>query len=93
MSYREFLDNIDSYVGKVVEFTSRFKADGKTFKTERYVWDNKEFGEPDKDALIEVIEVKVIRDGNLNTSVKGIIGGWFYEINWINRKITRSIEV
>ena len=21
------------------------------------------------------------------------IGGWFYEINWINRKITRSIEV
>ena len=35
MSYREFLDNIDTYVGKVVEFTSRFKADGKTFKTER----------------------------------------------------------
>ena len=74
MSYREFLDNIDNYVGKVVEFTSRFKADGKTFKTERYVWDNKDFGEPDKDALIEIIEVKVIRDGNLNTSVKGIIG-------------------
>ena len=74
MSYREFLDNIDAYVGKVVEFTLRFKADGKTFKTERYVWDNKDFGEPDKDALIEIIEVKVIRDGNLNTSVKGIIG-------------------
>ena len=74
MSYREFLDNIDAYVGKVVEFTSRFKANGKTFKTERYVWDNKDFGEPDKDALIEIIEVKVIRDGNLNTSVKGIIG-------------------
>ena len=74
MSYREFLDNIDAYVGKVVEFTSRFKADGNTFKTERYVWNNKDFGEPDKDALIEIIEVKVIRDGNLNTSVKGIIG-------------------
>ena len=74
MSYREFLDNIDNYVGKVVEFTSRFKANGKIFKSERYVWDSKEFGEPKEDALIEVIEVKVIRDGNLNTSVKGIIG-------------------
>ena len=74
MSYREFLDNIDKYVGKVVEFTSRFKANGKTFKSERYVWDSKEFGEPKKDALIEVLEVKVIRDGKLNTSVKGIIG-------------------
>ena len=41
---------------------------------DNYVWDNKDFGEPDKDALIEIIEVKVIRDGNLNTSVKGIIG-------------------
>ena len=74
MSYREFLDNIDNYVGKVVEFTSRFKADGKIFKSERYVWDTKEFGEPNEDALIEVIKVKVIRDGNLNASVKGIIG-------------------
>ena len=74
MSYREFLDNINKYVGKVVEFTSRFKANGKIFKSERYVWDNNEFGEPNEDALIEVIEVKVIRDGNLNTSVKGIIG-------------------
>lgn len=74
MSYREFLDNIDKYVGKVVEFTSRFKANGKIFKSERYVWDNNEFGEPNEDALIEVIEVKVIRDGNLNASVKGIIG-------------------
>ena len=74
MSYREFLDNIDKYVGKVVEFTSRFKADGKTFKSERYVWDSKEFGVPKEDALIEVLEVKVIRDGELNTSVKGIVG-------------------
>lgn len=74
MSYREFLNNIDSYVGKVIEFTSRIKANGKIFKSERYVWDNKEFGEPKEDALIEVIEVKVIRNGNLNTSVKGIIG-------------------
>ncbi len=28
MSYREFLDNIEQYVGKIVEFTTRFKADG-----------------------------------------------------------------
>ena len=74
MSYREFLDNIDKHVGKVVEFTSRFKANGKTFKSERYVWDSKEFGESKEDALIEVLEVKVIRDGKLNTSVKGIVG-------------------
>ena len=74
MSYIEFLDNIDKYVGKVVEFTSRFKTDGKTFKSERCVWDSKEFGEPKEDALIEVLEVKVIRDGKLNTSVDGIVG-------------------
>lgn len=74
MSYIEFLANIDKYVGKIVEFTSRFKADGRTFKTERYVWDAKEFGEPKPDALIEVIEVKVIRDGILDKSTKGIIG-------------------
>ena len=74
MSYKEFLSNIDKYVGKVVEFTSRFKADGRTFKTERYVWDKKEFGEPKEDSLIEVVSVKVIRDGKLNTSVKGITG-------------------
>lgn len=74
MSYREFLNNIDNYVGKVVEFTSRFKANGKTFKAERYVWDSNEFGETKEDSLIEVIEVKVIRNGNLNTSIKGVIG-------------------
>ena len=73
MSYREFLENIDKYVGKVVKFTSRFKADGKTFKSERYVWDRKEFGEPKEDALIEVVEVKVIREGKLNKSVDGIV--------------------
>ena len=74
MNYKEFLKNIDKYVGKVVEFTSRFKEDGKTFKTERYVWDSKEFGEPKDDALIEVLEVKVIREGRIDNSVTGIIG-------------------
>ncbi len=62
MSYKEFLDNIDLYVGKIVEFTYRFKADGKIMKAERYVWDRNEFGEPAPDALIEVIEVRVVRD-------------------------------
>lgn len=62
MSYREFLDNIEQYVGKIVEFTSRFKADGKIFKCERYVWDKNEFVEPAADALIEVLEVRVVRD-------------------------------
>ena len=74
MSYEEFLNNIDNYVGKVVEFTSRFKADGKIFKSERYVWDSKEFGKPKEDALIEVLEVRVVRDGKLNKSVNGIVG-------------------
>ena len=73
MSYDEFLNNIDEYVGKVVQFVSRFKSDGRIFKTERYVWDNKEFGNPSPDALIEVIEVNGVRDGNLNKSVKGIV--------------------
>lgn len=73
MSYDEFLNDIDEYVGKVVQFVSRFKSDGRIFKTERYVWDNKEFGKPSPDALIEVIEVNGVRDGNLNKSVKGIV--------------------
>ena len=73
MTYREFLDDIDKYIGKIVEFTTKIKADGKTFKSERYVWDKKEFGEPKEDALIEVIEVKIIRDGKLNINVKGIV--------------------
>lgn len=60
MSYREFLNNINNYIGRTVEFTSRFKADGKIFKSERYVWDSKEFGEIKGDALIEILEVKVI---------------------------------
>ena len=51
MSYNEFLKNIDKYVGKRVKFHSRFKDDGTEFKTERYVWDSKEFGELAPDAL------------------------------------------
>ena len=74
MSYKEFLANIDKYVGKVVEFTTRMKATGEVRKSQRYVWDNKEFGELKADALIEVLEVKVIRDGKLDKSVKGIVG-------------------
>lgn len=59
MSYDEFLSNINEYVGKNVTFVSRFKADGKIFKTERHVWDSEEFAKPNADALIEVIEVIV----------------------------------
>ncbi len=74
MSYKEFLANIDKYVGKVVEFTTRMKQTGYTGKTQRYVWDNKEFGELKEDSLIEVLEVKIIRDGKLNKSIKGLTG-------------------
>lgn len=60
MSYNEFLKNIDKYVGKRVKFHSRFKAEGFEFKTERYVWDNKEFGNLASDSLIEVLDVEII---------------------------------
>lgn len=60
MSYNEFLKNIDKYVGKRVRFHSRFKDDGTEFKTERYVWDNKEFGKLTPDALIEVLNVEIV---------------------------------
>ena len=60
MSYNEFLKNIDKYVGKKVRFHSRFKDDGTEFKTERYVWDSKEFGELAPDALIEVLNVEIV---------------------------------
>lgn len=60
MTYDYFLEHIDEYVGHVVEFTARFKATGEMFKTQRYVWDNKEFCKPSADALIEITEVKDI---------------------------------
>lgn len=73
MSYEEFLSRIDEFIGCVVEFTSRFKSDGKIFKTQRYVWDRKEFAEPKEDSLIEVLKVRVIRKVNLDKSVTGIV--------------------
>lgn len=60
MSYNVFLMNIDKYVGKRVRFHSRFKADGTEFMTERYVWDNKEFGSLAPDSLIEVLNVEIV---------------------------------
>ena len=73
MSYTEFLNNIDKYVGKVVEFTSRMKATGETMKMQRYVWDSKEFGQLAPDSLIEILDVKIVRDGKLDNTVKGIV--------------------
>lgn len=61
MSYVEFIKNINQYVGRVVEFTIKMKAIGKTTKTQRFVWDNKEFGYPSKDSLIEVLNVKMVK--------------------------------
>lgn len=59
MSYEEFLNRIDEFVGHVVEFTAKFKSDGKTFKTQRYVWDSKEFVQLRPDSLIEIVEVRI----------------------------------
>ena len=62
MSYAEFLERIDEFVGYVVEFESVWKSDGKhAGYFQRYVWDNKEFGPSSKEALMEVVGVKVIR--------------------------------
>ena len=60
MTYAEFLKDIDKYVGYVVEFKTRFKSNGKIFTSQRYVWDNKEFGALKPDSLIEVLSVKVL---------------------------------
>lgn len=61
MSYAEFLQDIEKYVGKVVEFTSRWKADGKITRHQRIVWSSKEFGMPSEDALFEIINVEIVK--------------------------------
>jgi hypothetical protein len=73
MSYQEFLSRIDEFVGCIVEFTSVWKCDGTPAgKFQRYVWDNKEFGPPSKDALMEVINVEVIRKAEQKRTRTGI---------------------
>lgn len=59
-SYAYFVEHLEDFVGKKVEFTTRFKSDGKEFRAERYVQDAKSFDIPKEDSLIEVISVKVL---------------------------------
>jgi hypothetical protein len=72
MTYTEFLSNIDKYVGYVVEFKTRFKSNGKIFTSQRYVWDNKEFGALKPDSLIEVLSVKVLYKKETKRTESGI---------------------
>lgn len=73
MTYSEFLKNIDDYVGYIVEFTAVWTATGKhAGKYQRYVWDNKEFGEPSKDALMKVVNVDIIRKAPQKRTETGI---------------------
>ena len=74
MTYAEFLNDINKYVGCVMRFTTTIKTTGKTHITERYVWDNKEFGEQKQDCLVEVIKVEFVRKGRLHqtTGITGI---------------------
>lgn len=58
MSYKEFLERIDEFVEHVVEFTFVMVATGKIYKTQRFVWDNKEFCEEKEDSLVKTLEVK-----------------------------------
>ncbi len=73
ISYKEFLSRIDDFVGCIVEFTVKRKQDGYISHTQRYVWDNKEFGELKQDSLIEIFDVRFVRKGKLDKSVKGIV--------------------
>lgn len=61
MRYEEFIERIDEFVGHTVRITSRIKADGKHITAERYVWDNKSFGLPRPDSLIDPISVELLR--------------------------------
>lgn len=72
MTYTEFLSNIDKYVGYVVEFKTRFKSNDKIFTSQRYVWDNKEFGALKPDSLIEVLSVKVLYKKETKRTESGI---------------------
>lgn len=44
MTYIEFINKIDEFMAHVVEFTFITKWNGSIRKTQRYVWDIKEFG-------------------------------------------------
>ncbi|MGN0735221.1 MAG: hypothetical protein ACI4LP_05310 [Anaerovoracaceae bacterium] len=61
VSYDEFLEDIGSYVGHVVEFLVKRKQDGYICRTQRFVWDNREFGPLQPDALLEVLNVEKVR--------------------------------
>lgn len=58
MTYIEFLNRIDEFLAHVVEFTFITKWDGSSRKTQRYIWDIKEFGEISENSSIEIVEVK-----------------------------------
>lgn len=58
MTYIEFLNRIDEFAAHVVEFTFITKWDNSSKKTQRYVWDIKEFGEISENSSIEIVEVK-----------------------------------
>lgn len=73
MTYAEFIQNIDSYAGYIVEFTAVWASDGKLAgKFQRYVWDNKEFGKPSADALMIVTDVKIISKAEQKRTKTGI---------------------
>lgn len=72
MSYKEFLRDIDKYVGYVVQFKTRFKSNGAIFTSQRYVWDSKEFGELKPDSLIEVLEVQILYKKDVKRDKTGI---------------------
>lgn len=59
-SYTYFVEHLEEFVGKKVEFTTRFKADGKEYKSERIVWDKAEFGLLKEDSLIEILNVRIL---------------------------------
>lgn len=62
MSYEEFLSRIDEFVGCVMEFEANWKKDGShAGNFQRVVWDDKEFGSPGPDSLMETVAVRLVR--------------------------------
>ena len=59
MSYNEFVERIDEFVGKTVVFTATHTITNRTNTFVRKVWDNKEFGKQSENATFVIHSVEI----------------------------------
>lgn len=59
MSYKEFIERINEFVGKKVVFTATHKITGRTNTFVRFVWDEKEFGKQSDDCVFVIHSVEI----------------------------------